>query len=50
MKKMKKMKKMTYDELVNWCCQTMLEELYNGSLRSGVIRCIQVVCQWSKEK
>lgn len=37
---------MTYDELVNQCCRIIIERLCSGSLKAGVVQCIQQILTW----
>jgi len=40
----------TFDELVDYCCQRVLEELMNGKFRSGVYTAVNVACMWHEDQ
>ena len=47
---MKNREDWTFDELVDYCSQKMLEELMNGKFRNGVYDSVNVALMWHEDK
>lgn len=40
----------TFDELVEYCCLRILEELMNGKFRNGVHTAVNVAVMWHEDQ
>lgn len=40
----------TFDELVDYCCMRVLEELMNGKFRNGIYTAVNVALMWYEDQ